>query len=415
LTQHFKVKSLKGFGIEELRLGTIAAGAAFSYLDETHHFDIQHITQIQRLDENSFVWMDPFTIRNLELIYSPHPEAVTLLHILDKTRSAMGARLLNRWIVMALKDADKIKARHEIVDFFLKNDEKRIFLREKIENLSDLERMVGKISTGKITPKQLLSVAQSLEIITEIKAKLAKDKSIQFLINELTNWTEVYSNLIQTLSDEPPHQLVKGNVIAEGISEDLDHLRGLQTKGKDYLEELRIRETERTGIPSIKVSFNNVFGYYIEVRNTHKDKVPNDWIRKQTLVNAERYITEELKTYEEKILNAEDKIVEIEQRLYLEMVRFAADYVAPIQQNARVIAIIDCLCSFAGLALKHNYVKPKLTEENIIDIKEGRHAVIEQQLPPGQSYIPNDIYLDDISQQIMIITGPNMAGKSALL
>src|SRR5690606_19464897 len=339
--------------------------------------------------ENSFVWMDPFTIRNLELIYSPHPEAVTLLHILDKTRSAMGARLLSRWIVMALKDADKIKARHEIVDFFLKNDEKRIFLREKIENLSDLERMVGKISTGKITPKQLLSVAQSLEIITEIKAKLAKDKSIQFLINELTNWTEVYSNLIQTLSDEPPHQLVKGNVIAEGISEDLDHLRGLQTKGKDYLEELRIRETERTGIPSIKVSFNNVFGYYIEVRNTHKDKVPDDWIRKQTLVNAERYITEELKEYENQILGAEERILALETDLFQSLIESLLEDLNEIQKSARTIAQLDVLSTFAELAIQNHYVRPKMTEKLDLLIEDGRHPVIEKQLKPGENYVAN--------------------------
>ena len=415
LTQHFKVKSLKGFGIEELRLGIIAAGAVFSYLDETHHFDIQHITQIQRLDENSFVWMDPFTIRNLELIHSPHPEAVTLLHILDKTRSAMGARLLKRWIVMALKDADKIKARHEIVDFFLKNDEKRIFLREQIENLSDLERMAGKISTGKITPKQLLSVAQSLEIITEIKEKLAKDKSIQFLINELKDWTEVYSNLIQTLTDEPPHQLVKGNVIADGISEELDHLRGLQTKGKDYLEELRIRETERTGIPSIKVSFNNVFGYYIEVRNTHKDKVPSDWIRKQTLVNAERYITEELKEYENQILGAEERILALETNLFQNLIESLLGNLNEIQQSARTIAQLDVLSTFAELAIRNHYVRPKMTEKLDLLIEDGRHPVIEKQLKPGENYIANSVSLVPKEQQIIMITGPNMSGKSALL
>ncbi len=415
LTQHFKVKSLKGFGIENLQLATIAAGAVFSYLDETHHFDIQHITQIQRLDENSFVWMDPFTIRNLELIYSPHPQAVTLLHILDKTCSAMGARLLNRWIVMVLKDGDRIKARHEIVDFFLKQDEKRNFLRENIENLSDLERMAGKISTGKITPKQLLSVAQSLKIITEIKEKLVKDKSIQFLVNELKDWTEVYSNLIQTLSVEPPHQLVKGNVIAEGISEELDRLRGLQTKGKDYLEELRIRETERSGIPSLKVSFNNVFGYYIEVRNTHKDKVPEDWIRKQTLVNAERYITEELKEYENQILGAEEKILSLETELFQKLLTELLGHLSQIQQSARTVAQLDVLSTFAELAIQNHYVRPKITEKLDLLIEDGRHPVIEKQLKPGENYIANSVSLVPKEQQIIMITGPNMSGKSALL
>ena len=415
LTHHFKVKSLKGFGIENLELATIAAGAVFSYLDETHHFDIQHITQIQRLDENSFVWMDPFTIRNLELIYSPHENAVTLLSVLDQTKSAMGARLLKRWIVMVLKDADKIKARHEIVDFFLRNDEKRIFLRENIEKLSDLERMAGKISTGKITPKQLLSVAQSLEIITQIKGKLAKDKSIQFLINELNDWTEVYTNLLETLSEEPPHQLVKGNVIASGISEELDHLRGLQTKGKDYLEELRIRETERTGIPSIKVSFNNVFGYYIEVRNTHKDKVPEDWIRKQTLVNAERYITEELKEYENQILGAEERILSLETSLFTDLLENLLGHLNEIQKSARTISQLDVLSTFAELAIQHHYMRPKITEKLDLLIENGRHPVIEKQLKPGENYIANSVSLVPKEQQIIMITGPNMSGKSALL
>lgn len=415
LTHHFKVKSLKGFGIENLELATIAAGAVFSYLDETHHFDIQHITQIQRLDENSFVWMDPFTIRNLELIYSPHENAVTLLSVLDQTKSAMGARLLKRWIVMVLKDADKIKARHEIVDFFLRNDEKRIFLRENIEKLSDLERMAGKISTGKITPKQLLSVAQSLEIITQIKGKLAKDKSIQFLINELNDWTEVYTNLLETLSEEPPHQLVKGNVIASGISEELDHLRGLQTKGKDYLEELRIRETERTGIPSIKVSFNNVFGYYIEVRNTHKDKVPEDWIRKQTLVNAERYITEELKEYENQILGAEERILSLETSLFTDLLENLLGHLNEIQKSARTISQLDVLSTFAELAIQHHYMRPKITDKLDLLIEDGRHPVIEKQLKPGENYIANSVSLVPKEQQIIMITGPNMSGKSALL
>ena len=257
-------------------------------MDETHHFDIQHITQIQRLDANSFVWMDPFTIRNLELIHSPHENAKTLLSIMDQTQSAMGARLLNRWMVMVLKDLNRIKSRQEVVEYFLKDDEARQFVREKIQNLSDLERMAAKVSTGKITPKQLLLLAQSLETISEIKEKFQESKAISFLINEIKDWTEVSRQLLSSLTNDPPHQLVKGNVIAEGISEELDRLRGLQTKGKDYLEELRIRESDKSGIPNIKVSFNNVFGYYIEVRNTHKDKVPTDWIRKQTLVNAER-------------------------------------------------------------------------------------------------------------------------------
>ncbi|MBA5629568.1 DNA mismatch repair protein MutS [Moheibacter lacus] len=415
LTQHFKVKSLKGFGIENLRLGTIAAGAVFSYLDETHHFDIQHITQIQRLDENSFVWMDPFTIRNLELIHSPHPDSVTLLNILDKTSSAMGARLLNRWIVMPLKDIEKIKARHEVVDYFLKKDEKRIFLREKISSISDLERMAGKISTGRITPRQLLSLAQSLQTTSEIKENLEKEKSISFLIDQLDDWTKVYTHLLTQLSEDPPHQIGKGNVIAEGISEELDHLRGLQNKGKNYLEELRIRESEKSGIPNLKVSFNNVFGYYIEVRNTHKDKVPQDWIRKQTLVNAERYITAELKEYENQILGAEERILALETNLFSALLEYLSDHLTSIQNSAQILAQLDVLSNFAELAMQNHYVRPKMTDKLDLLIEDGRHPVIEKLLKPGENYIANSVALAPKEQQIIMITGPNMSGKSALL
>lgn len=415
LTQHFKVKSLKGFGIENLELGTIAAGAVFSYLDETHHFDIQHITQIQRLDAHSFVWMDPFTIRNLELIHSPHENAKTLLTIMDNTQSAMGARLLNRWMVMVLKDVQRIKSRQEVVEFFLKNDENRNLVREKIKSLSDLERMTGKISTGKITPKQLLLFAQSLQTLAEIKQEFSSNKEIEYLIKEIKDWTEVSSKLIQTLSEDPPHQLVKGNVIANGISEELDKLRGLQNTGKDYLEALRIRESERSGIPSVKVSFNNVFGYYIEVRNSHKDKVPADWIRKQTLVNAERYITEELKEYENQILGAEEKILSLETQLYNELLQGLMNELPAIQNSARSISQVDVLSSFAELAQNNHYVKPEMTEGNDLIIEDGRHPVIEKQLKPGDAYIANSVSLVPNDQQIIMITGPNMSGKSALL
>ena len=415
LTQHFKVKSLKGFGIEDLRLGTIAAGAIFSYLDQTHHFDIQHLTQIQRLDEHSFVWMDPFTIRNLELIYSPHQNAVTLRDILDKTQSPMGARLLSRWMVMVLKDKEEIKSRHEIVDFFLKNDEKRNFLRESLVHLCDLERMVSKISTGKITPKQLLSVALSLKLLTEIKGKFNSDKKIQFLVNQIKDWSNVSEELIKKLSEDPPHLIVRGNVIAEGVSEELDRLRNLQTKGKDYLEELRIRETQRTGIPSIKVSVNNVFGYYIEVRNLHKDKVPSDWIRKQTLVNAERYITEELKEYENQILGAEEKILTLENELFTQIVEGLFVELNEMQKSARTLAQLDVLSTFAELAIQNHYIRPKMTDSLNLLIEDGRHPVIEKQLKPGDNYIANSVSLVPKEQQIIMITGPNMSGKSALL
>lgn len=415
LTQHFKVKSLKGFGIENLQLGTIAAGAVFSYLDETHHFEIKHITQIQRLDANSFVWMDPFTIRNLELIHSPHPQATTLLHILDKTCTPMGGRLLNRWMVMVLKDLEKIKLRQTIVEFFLKNDETRMLVRENLEKLSDMERMAAKISTGKITPRQLLLVAQSLECINAIKFKLSKNKEIGFLIDSLKDWEDVYHNLFQTLSAEPPHQLVKGNVIAEGISEELDKLRNLQSKGKDYLEDLRIRETNRTGIPSIKVSFNNVFGYYIEIRNTHKDKIPADWIRKQTLVNAERYITEELKDYETQILGAEEKILSLETELFQNLLNEMLQYLDELQKSAQIVAQLDVLSSFAELAEQNHYTKPEINESSDLVIEDGRHPVIEKQLKIGDAYVANSVSLVPNEQQIIMITGPNMSGKSALL
>lgn len=415
LTQHFKVKSLKGFGIEHLKLGTIAAGAIFSYLDETHHFNIQHLTQIQRLDENSFVWMDPFTIRNLELIHSPHPEAVTLLNILDKTQSAMGARLLNRWMVMVLKDIQQIQARHDVVDFFLKNDKKRDFLREKISHLGDLERMAAKVSTGKITPKQLYVLAETLQISTEIKTTLAQEQSIQFLVQNLKDWSEISAHLLASLSDDPPHQIVRGNVIATGFSEELDRLRNLQSKGKDFLEDLRLREVERTGIPSIKVAVNNVFGYYIEVRNTHRDKVPEDWIRKQTLVNAERYITEELKEYETQILGAEEKIFALESQLFQQLVENLLDHLKAMQKTAFTLAQLDVLSSFAELAIQHNYVRPKMTENWDLLIEDGRHPVIEKQLKPGENYIANSVSLVPKEQQIIMITGPNMSGKSALL
>lgn len=415
LSRHFKVKSLKGFGIENLKLATIAAGAIFSYLDETHHFEIDHITRIQRLDENSFVWMDPFTIRNLELIYSPHPDAVTLIDIMDSTRSAMGGRLLKRWMVMIPKNKDEINSRHDAVEYFLKNDEHRIYVREQISDLSDLERMAAKISTGKITPRQLLSLAQGLESVSRIRQKLENSEQIKNLTKNLKDWTEVSDHLSKTLSEDPPHQIQKGNVIAEGVSEELDRLRNLQTKGKDFLEDLRIRESERTGISNLKVSFNNVFGYYIEVRNTHKDKVPEDWIRKQTLVSAERYITEELKEYENQILGAEEKILSLETELFNRILEYLSGHLDEIQKSAAAIAHIDLLSSFAETAISNSYVRPKITDGIDLLIEDGRHPVIEKQLPPGENYIANSVSLLPNEQQIIMITGPNMSGKSALL
>ena len=413
----FKTKNLKGFGIEDLKDGIIAAGAILAYLDDTHHFDIQHITSIQRLSQDHFVWMDPFTIRNLELIYSPHPKGVTLLNVLDDTCTPMGARLLNRWMVMVLKDAKAIQKRQNIVEYFYQNAEIRFELREKLQQLTDLERLAGKVSTGKITPRQLLQLGQSLVITKEIQNLLQQSsiKEITDLFLKIESIDQLTQKISDTLSEEPPHQIVKGNVIREGVSEELDKLRKIQFSGKDFLDQMCQRESERTGITSLKIAFNNVFGYYIEVRNTHKDKVPEDWIRKQTLVNAERYITEELKEYETQILGAEEKILAIENQLFIDLIQEVITKLYPIQQTAKAIAFLDVLSNFAEIADKNSYVKPSINEGFDLKIVEGRHPVIEKQLALGEHYISNNVELNQVDQQIIMITGPNMSGKSALL
>ena len=417
LTSLFKTKNLKGFGIEDLKEGIISAGAILAYLDETHHFNIQHITSIQRLSQDHFVWMDPFTIRNLELVYSPHPKGVTLLNILDDTSTPMGARLLNRWMVMVLKDLKAIQKRQNIVEYFYQNGEIRFDLREKLGQLTDLERLAGKVSTGKITPRQLLQLGQSLALSKEIKEIALKSdiKEITDLFIKIENIEALTQKIFDTLSDEPPHQIVKGNVIREGVSEELDKLRKIQFSGKDFLDQMCQRETERTGISSLKIAFNNVFGYYIEVRNTHKDKVPEEWIRKQTLVNAERYITEELKEYETQILGAEEKILAIENQLFIDLIQEIITKLLPIQQTAKAIAFLDVLSTFAEIAEKNTYIKPVLNDGFDLKIEEGRHPVIEQQLPLGEQYVSNNVELNQKNQQIIMITGPNMSGKSALL
>ena len=417
LTNLFKTKNLKGFGIEDLKEGIISAGAILAYLDDTHHFKIQHITSIQRLNQDSFVWMDPFTIRNLELVYSPHPKGVTLLNILDDTKTPMGARLLNRWMVMVLKDLKSIQRRQNIVEYFYKFGDLRYDLREKLGQLTDLERLAGKVSTGKITPRQLQQLAQSLKISEDIKevAEQSNIKEVADLFTRIEPLENLTQKIFESLSDEPPHQIVKGNVIREGISEELDRLRKIQFSGKDYLDQMCQRETERTGISSLKIAFNNVFGYYIEVRNTHKDKVPEEWIRKQTLVNAERYITEELKEYETQILGAEEKILAIENQLFIELLQEIITKLLPIQQTAKAIAFLDVLSTFAEIAEKNNYTKPSLNDGFELNITEGRHTVIEQQLPIGEQYVSNNVELNSDHQQIIMITGPNMSGKSALL
>ncbi len=417
LTNLFKTKNLKGFGIENFKEGIISAGAILAYLDDTHHLDIQHITSIQRLNQDSFIWMDPFTIRNLELVYSPHPKGVTLLNILDDTKTPMGARLLNRWMVMVLKDLKTIQRRQSIVEYFFEKGDIRYDLREKLGQLTDLERLAGKVSTGKIAPRQLLQLAQSLELSQEIKliGEQSEIKEIVDLFSKIENIEALTQKISDTLSDEPPHQIVKGNVIREGVSEELDRLRKIQFSGKDYLNQMCQRETERTGISSLKIAFNNVFGYYIEVRNTHKDKVPEEWIRKQTLVNAERYITEELKEYETQILGAEEKILGIENQLFIDLLQEIITKLLPIQQTAKAIAFLDVLSTFAEIAEKNSYSKPILNDGFELNIKEGRHAVIEQQLPIGEQYVSNNVELNSDNQQIIMITGPNMSGKSALL
>ncbi|WP_333662576.1 DNA mismatch repair protein MutS [Chishuiella changwenlii] len=417
LTNLFKTKNLKGFGIEDLKEGIISAGAILAYLDDTHHFEIRHITSIQRLNQDLFVWMDPFTIRNLELVYSPHPKGVTLLNVLDDTKTPMGARLLNRWMVMVLKDLKSIQRRQTIVEYFFDKADIRYDLREKLGQLTDLERLAGKVSTGKITPRQLLQLGQSLQLSKEIKtiAENSNIKEVQDLFSKIENIEGLTQNIFDTLSDEPPHQIVKGNVIREGVSEELDKLRSIQFSGKDYLEQMCQRETERTGISSLKIAFNNVFGYYIEVRNTHKDKVPTEWIRKQTLVNAERYITEELKEYETQILGAEEKILAIENQLFIELLQEIITKLLAIQQTAKAIAFLDVLSNFAEIAEKNSYIKPTLNDGFDLKIQDGRHAVIEQQLPIGEEYVSNHVELNQDNQQIIMITGPNMSGKSALL
>lgn len=417
LTSHFKTKSLKGFGIDQMKLAITAAGAIFAYLvEDTHHTLLDHISNIQRLSQETFVWMDDFTIKNLELIHTKESQSVTLLKILDKTHTNMGGRMLRRWVLTPLKDIPAIKRRLEVVDFFLKFPEISYEISEKLKGTSDVERLLGKLAGERISPKELGYLKDSLIHYITIE-KILKEKNHPTLSNfgEFKNLKEVVLLLQRHLNEDLPVALSKGNVIKQGISEELDQLRNLKNHGKEYLDNLCIRESEKTGIPSLKIDFNNVFGYYLEVRNTHKDKVPSDWIRKQTLVNAERYITEELKEYEIQILGAEEKIGILESELFKSLCLKIKNNLADIQHNTSIIATIDTLLSFAKTAQENSYTQPKFTDSKIIDITDGRHPVIEKQLPLGESYVANSIYLDDEKQQILMITGPNMVGKSALL
>jgi DNA mismatch repair protein MutS len=417
LTKHFQTNSLKGFGIEELQEGIVASGAVLYYLSETQHNKIQHITSIQRIAEDAYVWMDRFTIRNLELYHSTNQNAVTLLDVIDKTLSPMGGRLFKRWLALPLKDATKINSRHEVVSFLKENPEVLQKIQYQIKQISDLERLISKVATGKISPREVIYLCQSLDAILPIKtlALESTNESLKAIGDSLNSCDLLREKIKTTLNPEAPVSINKGNAIAKGIHQDLDELREISTSGKEYLEGIEQRESERTGISSLKISFNNVFGYYIEVRNTHKDKVPQEWIRKQTLVNAERYITEELKEYESKILGAEDKIHQLETQLFEQLVIWIGTYIKPVQLNASLVAQLDCLNSFTQLAIDNNYVRPVLDDTFELEIINGRHPVIEKQLPIGVPYIANDVFLDRDSQQIIMITGPNMSGKSAIL
>ena len=417
LIKHFNTKTLKGFGIEDLHEGIIASGVILHYLSETRHNKLEHIATISRIAADDYVWMDKFTIRNLELYHSTNANAVTLINVIDKTISAMGGRTLKRWLAFPLKHADKIKQRHDVVKYLLDNETELQKIQSQIKHIGDIERLISKIATTKVSPREVIQLKNSLEAIIPIKsiAENCNNDALKILGGNLNNCELLREKIKQTLNEEAPVNILKGNSIAEGFSQELDELRGLSKSGKDYLNKMLQRESERTGITSLKIASNNVFGYYIEVRNLHKDKVPEEWIRKQTLVNAERYITEELKEYEAKILGAEERILIIEQQLFSELVTWMHQFILQVQQNAQLTGQLDCLCGFASLAKANKYNYPKIDDSIDLEIIDGRHPVIEKQLPLGEPYIANNVYLDRESQQIIMITGPNMSGKSAIL
>ncbi len=417
LNKHFNTASLKGFGVDDFPNGIIAAGAAIHYLIETQHDKISHITSMSRIDQGQYVWLDRFTIRNLELLHTANQNAKTLVDVIDKTVSPMGGRLLRRWMILPLRSKEQIEARYAFVDYFVQHREVMPELQDAMRMIGDLERLISKVSLGKVNPRELLQVGRALEQIETLKksCEACDAPSLKTFADQLNPCISIRERIQKELNPDAPALLSKGNYIADGVDADLDELRQLSRSGKDYLMGVQKREMEATGISSLKVGYNNVFGYYLEVTNAHKEKVPQEWIRKQTLTNAERYITEELKEYEQKILGAEEKINLIEQRIYNELVAAVSEYVEPIQADASLVARLDCLLSFADIALKYNYVRPDIDDSYVLDIKEGRHPVIEQMMPPGEPYIANDVYLDRDRQQIIIITGPNMSGKSALL
>ena len=417
LLKHFQTKSLKGFGIDDLFEGIVASGAVLHYLSETQHHKLQHITSIQRITKNDHVWMDRFTIKNLELYQSYNQNAVTLIDVIDRTISPMGGRLLKRWMALPLIDIDKINQRHEVVQYFLDDAVVLKKIQNQIKHIGDIERLISKVATVKICPREVVQLKNAMEAIVPIKTLTQNtgNKALQHIGSSLELCEELRQRIKATLNEEAPANILKGNTISSDYSTELKELRALSTSGKDYLDQMLERETKRTGITSLKIASNNVFGYYIEVRHAHKDKVPDDWIRKQTLVNAERYITEELKEYETKILGAEERILAIEQQLFSELVSWITQFIKPVQKNAALIAQLDCLCGFAQLAYENKYTRPAINNSYVLDIKNGRHPVIEKQLPHGEPYIANDVYLDRDQQQIIMITGPNMSGKSAIL
>jgi DNA mismatch repair protein MutS len=417
LLSHFKTATLKGFGIDELVLGITAAGAIIHYLNQNQHTNLSHVSTISRLDRDEHVWLDQFTARNLELIYSNHPQGKSLLEILDNTQTPMGARLLRKWLVMPLKDKFRIKQRLDTVDFGVTHSEFTKDVRHKLTRIGDLERLITKVSLLRINPREIIALGRALEIVAHVKelCKITEHEELMSLADKL-NPCEVLLDKIKTvINPEPPMLTNKGDIFKEGFNAELDELRSIAFSGKDYLLNIQKRETERTGITNLKVSYNNVFGYFLEVTNSHKDKVPAEWIRKQTLTGAERYITQELKEYEDKILTAEDKIYAIEANLYKDFVEFTAGFFNPVHTNSQVIAQLDCLLNFSELAIKNNYCKPEINDSTSLTIKDCRHPVIEKQLPLGDEYIPNDIHLDRETNQVIILTGPNMSGKSAIL
>ena len=417
LLKQFETKNLKGFGISNLNNAIIAAGAILYYMDSTHHEQLKHITTISRIEKDQFVWLDKFTIRNLELYSGNNESAKALIDVIDKTNTPMGGRLLKRWLSFPLKNELQITKRHQIVEYFFRNPDKKEFLNEHLSFIGDLERIVSKIAVGRVSPRDIWQLRNALCAIAPIREMCidSNEELIRALGEQISDCNSIREKIEKEINENPPLLLTKGNIIRSGVNEELDELRDISTSGKDFLLKIQQRESERTEIPSLKVGYNNVFGYFIEVRNTYKEKVPETWIRKQTLVNAERYITQELKEYEEKILGAEERISVLESIIFNNLISFISDFTSILQINCNIIAQIDCLFSFAKIAEENNYIRPVITEENILDIKAGRHPVIEKRLPIGEEYIPNDVYLDDKQQQIIIITGPNMAGKSALL